>query len=168
MSAGRLATSLSMNRRQHDALAKGIKAGYNAMESNPTEIYNRFQDNGVTAAYNALANSQRQTKGTSRDYLTNFAIEQSQKAQADQTELEGKLKLGEMYGQHRAEQNALRRQYADQRAQVDNRNRQRVAQLKMQEAQNDAAQIANNHQSLSNFSLELQNRLSQYNQKMDA
>lgn len=165
MSAGRLFTSIGMNNAQHKAMEKSIRAGMGALEQTPTEVYNRFQDNGVTAAYNARANQDRQIKPISSDWLRNAALEQMNKAQADNTELEGRLKLGEMYQQHMQEQNNLRRQYAQQRSEITNRNNAKMAAMNSALAQNDASKITNNFQSLNNFGMELQNKNDQIAQE---
>lgn len=168
MSAGRFATSLGMNKAKHDDTERAIRAGMGALEQMPTETYNRFQDHGITAAYNARANQDRQIKPISSNWLQNAALEQMNKAQADNTELEGRLKLAEMYQQH-VQQNAdLRRQYNQQKTDIVNRNNARMASMNSALAYNDAEKTFSDFQSIDNFGRELQARNAQNMQEQKA
>ncbi len=168
LSAGRLFTSLNMNNAQHKFGEKAIRSGLGALRQMPTEIYDSFSDAGIGATYNNFANQKRQIKGASRDYLTNFAIENAAKSEADNIELEGKLKVGQMFDQYQKEQSNLRRQYAQQRMNIADENNSKLASINAQLAFNNASKLANNHQSLINYGMEIQNKNDQIRQENNA
>lgn len=163
-----LVESLAYNKKAHDLTEKGIKAGLGALEQMPTEIYDRYSDYGLNGAYTQKANAERNIKGTSSDYLINYAIEQSAKNNALNTELEGRLKSAELFGNHLAENNNLRRDYANKRTMVANDNNKSLANLAMAKYQNDAERYVSDHQSIQNMIMEQRNKLYKNQQKVDA
>lgn len=167
ISLGRYISSSANNKRLAQLSKEAVEKSL-WQEQMPTEIYNRFQDNGIRAAYNARANQERMIKPVSRDFLKNAALEQTNKAQADNVELEGILKEAEAYQQYQQEDNAIRRQYALPRNEIVNRNNQRLAGAASGSIQSQIGPLMAIDQSQQNASIEAQNRLNKIMQENQA
>lgn len=138
-----------------------------ATESTVQEVYPRFTDYGVNAAYQNAAQQQLGVKPATSDYLTAHAIEQDAKNRASQLQLEGRLKTSELFSNYLNRTDELRRQYAGLRTDVTNRNRQRLAQLNMAKAENEASRITANNQSVQNLMQEWQANMAQNQAKKE-
>lgn len=161
MALGGLAMAIGQNNRQARVMKQGINTAMGALESAPQEVYPRFTDYGVNAAYENAAQQQLGVKPATSDYLMSHAIEQDSKNKAEQLRLEGRLKTSELYSNYLNTTDSLRRDYAGMRTDVTNRNRQRMAQLNMANAETEAGRLANNYTSANNFLMEKRNRLAQ-------
>lgn len=161
MAIGSLAMALGHNNRQANVMKKGINTAMGALESSPFEIYPRFTDYGITAHYENAAQQQLGVKPATSDYLMSHAIEQDAKNKAEQLRLEGRMKVSELYSNYQDRTDDLRRNYAGMRTDVANRNRQRLAQLNMALAENEAGRLANQYTSWNNFIMEKRDRLAQ-------
>lgn len=141
------------NRKFHDEIEKGIRSGYNATLSAPQEIYDSFNTYGVPIAYENKAVRENYKPVTSDAVLAN-ALEQQGQSQANQTRLEGRLKTSELFSDYLNRNNDLKRRYAQVRADVANQNRQIIANVNMQLAQNKASKLANDFTSFNNWLME--------------
>ncbi len=153
-SYGSLALQQIFNNRTAKVKAKGIRDAMLATESSPQEVYSRFTDYGVNAAYQNAAQKQLGVKPATSDALLSNAIEQTAKDKASQLDLEGRLKTSELYSNHLQKNDDLRRNYAGMRMDVANRNKQSWAQLNMALSKNEAVRMIDNFTSLNNFIME--------------
>lgn len=142
------------NRKFHDEIEKGIRSGYNATLSAPQEIYDSFNTYGVPIAYENKAVREENYKPVTSDAVLANALEQQGQSQANQTRLEGRLKTSELFSDYLNRNNDLKRRYAQVRADVANQNRQIIANVNMQLAQNKASKLANDFTSFNNWLME--------------
>ena len=149
-----LITSRVYNRKVHDEIEKGIRSGYNATLSAPQEIYDSFNTYGVPIAYENKAVREENYKPVTSDAVLANALEQQGQSQANQTRLEGRLKTSELFSDYLNRNNDLKRRYAQVRADVANQNRQIIANVNMQLAQNKASKLANDFTSFNNWLME--------------
>lgn len=162
---GQMIGNIAANNKMYNRLEEGIKSLRGTMEAMPTEIYDRYQDH-ITPIYQEAANQKRQFfVPTSTDAITNYAMRQANEDQAQALLAEGRLKASEAYSQYLNEDLAARRTYADERRRVAQSNRERMANISMQLAQNDAARRISNWQSINNGILEFRNKLAQDRQR---
>ncbi len=156
-----LLSSYIHNKRATDVQKKAINDAMQAMPSAPQEIYNRFTDYGVNSAYQNAAQKKLLVNPAVSDPLLNQAIQQNAKDQANQLQLEGRLKTSELYSNHLNQQDELRRNYAGIRTDVANQRKQNLASLNMSLASLDAAKTTANWRSLENYLLEWRNKVAQ-------
>ena len=162
---GQMIGNITANNKMYNRLEEGIKSLRGTMEAMPTEIYDRYQDH-ITPIYQEAANQKRQFfVPTSTDAVTNYAMRQANEDQAQALLTEGRLKASEAYSQYLDKDLAARRTYADERRRVGQSNRERMANISMQLAQNDAARRLSNWQSINNGILEFRNKLAQDRQR---
>lgn len=162
---GQMIGNIAANNKMYNRLEEGIKSLRGTMEAMPTEIYDRYQDH-ITPIYQEAANQKRQFfVPTSTDTVTNYAMRQANEDQAQALLAEGRLKASEAYSQYLDKDLAARRAYADERRRVAQSNRERMANISMQLAQNDAARRISNWQSINNGILEFRNKLAQDRQR---
>lgn len=162
---GQMIGNIAANNKMYNRLEEGIKSLRGTMEAMPTEIYDRYQDH-ITPIYQEAANQKRQFfVPTSTDAVTNYAMRQANEDQAQALLAEGRLKASEAYSQYLDKDLAARRTYADERRRVAQSNRERMANISMQLAQNDAARRISNWQSINNGILEFRNKLAQDRQR---
>lgn len=153
--------NIAANNAMYGQLEKGIKSLRGTMEAMPTEIYDRYQDH-ITPIYQEAANQKRQFfVPTSTDTVTNYAMRQANEDQAQALLTEGRLKASEAYSQYLDKDLAARRAYADERRRVAQSNRERMANISMQLAQNDTARRISNWQSINNGINEFRTKLAQ-------
>lgn len=162
---GQMIGNIAANNKMYNRLEEGIKSLRGTMEAMPIEIYDRYQDH-ITPIYQEAANQKRQFfVPTSTDAVTNYAMRQANEDQAQALLAEGRLKASEAYSQYLDKDLAARRTYADERRRVAQSNRERMANISMMLAQNDAARRISNWQSINNGILEFRNKLAQDRQR---
>ena len=157
--------NLSANIRMYNSLKD---ANRSILKEMPTEIYDRYQDH-ITPVYQEAARNKRQFfVPTSSDAALNYAVRQANEDQAQQLETEGRLKASEAYSQYLDKDLAARRAYAQQRQDTAFYNRQEMANKVMRDAQIDQAKALANNQSISNWVMEMRNKISQDRTKSQA
>lgn len=162
---GQMIGNIAANNKMYNRIEEGIKSLRGTMEAMPTEIYDRYQDH-ITPIYQEAANQKRQFfVPTSTDAVTNYAMRQANEDQAQTLLAEGRLKASEAYSQYLDKDLAARRAYTDERRRVAQSNREKMANISMQLAQNDAARRISNWQSINNGILEFRNKLAQDRQR---
>ena len=126
--AGKLANAFSADKYQQQMARNVRDSSMRNMASNPSEIYNRFQDYGVKEQYRQAADKLRKPIiNVHSDVNSMYADQRARNNQATQLELEGNLKQSQLYSDWLDSQNELRRTYAKGRAEIENTNRQRVS-----------------------------------------
>lgn len=165
LSGARLWHALRKNKRSYDITNSALnKAGSTALQNVP-EIYDRFTDYGVNAAYRQASQKQSQFKPVTSNSLLAIAGEHAAKTASGQLELEGRMKSSELFANHLQRNIDAKRRYAEMRTNIANQNMDRANQITMAKAQNKAGKVLQDFQSIENFALQMQNRLNQDREK---
>lgn len=162
---GQMLGNISANTKMYNQLEKGIKSIEGTLEQNPTEIYDRYQDH-ITPIYKEAATAKRNSwVPISSDPLVNYNLAQVNEDAAQRILTEGRLKESQAYSQHLDKDLQARRMYADMRRQIDQNNREKIANMLMALSQNDAAKKTSNMQSINSGIFEFRNKFAQDQQK---
>lgn len=163
-SVGDLLSNLKGSKNQ-DELAKQIQV---PLEGKVIRKNPGFDDNGIALAYDQQIGNLNSVKGTSSDYLTNFAIERSYKDNVFDLIKQKNLAMSQAYANWQNQNQQRIAQQDEQDRQIEFANDQRLAQKHNSILQSHGAHEAQVRQSMSNFSKQLQQDLLQKQMKNDA
>ena len=164
LSVGDLLSNLKGSKNQLE-LAKQMQV---PLESKVVRKNPGFNDNGIALAYDQQIGRLNSVKGTSSDYLTNFAIERSYKDTVADLLKQKDLAMSQAYANWQNQNQQRIAQQDEQDRQIEFANNQRLAQKHNSILQAQGAHEAQVRQSMSNFSKQLQQDLLQKQMKNDA
>lgn len=164
LSVGDLLSNLKGSKNQLE-LAKQMQV---PLESKVVRKNPGFNDNGIALAYDQQIGRLNSVKGTSSDYLTNFAIERSYKDTVADLLKQKDLAMSQAYANWQNQNQQRIAQQDEQDRQIEFANNQRLAQKHNSILQAQGAHEAQVRQSMSNFSKQLQQDALQKQVKNDA
>lgn len=164
LSVGDLLSNLKGSKNQLE-FAKQMQV---PLESKVVRKNPGFNDNGIALAYDQQIGRLNSVKGTSSDYLTNFAIERSYKDTVSDLLKQKDLAMSQAYANWQNQNQQKIAQQDEQDRQIEFANNQRLAQKHNSVLQAQGAHEAQVRQSMSNFSKQLQQEALQKQVKNDA
>lgn len=163
-----LYNTYTQNNKAYDYYLNGINAKGRAGLSAPQEIYNSFQDYGINEMYNQKANAEENYIPITSDPKIAAAMALQAKSQANNTRLEGRLKLSQLFSQYQDQQANLRRNYANIRADIANKNKQLGADVAMMKGQAQASHVVDNFTNFNNWLMEKRYNLNKKENQQNA
>lgn len=133
-----------INKKTGEAIHKGM---IGSQQSAPQEIYPQFSDNGINRLYDERIKDIRSVKSVTSDPNRALAEQLARDSIADKINAERNQALTQLIGEHKNRMLGLKQQYANQRTQIENENKNRwyngLAQLDMLEASRLGQQAQN-------------------------
>lgn len=146
-----IVSSRAINRsadKMKEAIRKGIIGSQQQM---PTELYPTFTDNGLHRMADQRLNNIRKFKTVTSDSKEALVERLMRDAMADQIAAERNTKFSQAIDNYRNKTLELKQQYADQRRQIADSNRNKWAQGEAQLAMNEANRIGQQAQNWKNL-----------------
>lgn len=134
--------------KMKEAIRKGMIGSQQQM---PTEIYPTFTDNGLHRMYDQRLNNIRRYKTVTSDPREALAERLMRDSMADQIAAERDTKFSQIIDNYRNQMLGLKQQYADQRRQIADSNRNKWAQGEAQLAMTEANRIGQQTQNWKNL-----------------
>lgn len=138
--------------RSADKMKEAIRKGMiGSQQQMPTEIYPTFTDNGLHRMYDQRLNNIRRYKTVTSDPREALAERLMRDSMADQIAAERDTKFSQIIDNYRNQMLGLKQQYADQRRQIADSNRNKWAQGEAQLAMTEANRIGQQTQNWKNL-----------------
>lgn len=159
--ASKLGLGFAADAKQRDLSKKVLVNTLASAPSNESEYYNRFQDYGVGQQYTQAANEYRKPLGDpNADAMLADASQRARNDQATKLDLEGEMKVSQLFSDFNESDLTAKRAYAAKRTALENTTRTNTAAAYNAYLTNEGKSVAQRQNLLDNY---LTEQLSLYN-----